>query len=174
MSFLQYFKNLSNLTSSEAVNCSELEKIMQSNFPEFQGEDLAKFSCVAGLLTRLAYVDLEISPEEQKSIVDGLVHFLSLDKNIAEKIKNLAVQNTVQLKGLQNHRFSKVIIELMDKNERYKLLELLFAVAASDGNADQLESEEIRVITKELRLEHQHYISARASVLKHLSALRKD
>ena len=174
MSFLQYFKNLSSSNGDEALNCSELEKIMQSNFPDLPEEDLAKLSCVAGLLTRVAYVDLEVSQEEQKSIIHNLTFFLNLDEDQAIKVKDIAVKNTIQIKGLQNHRYSKAINDLMDKSERYKLLKLLFSVAASDGNADQLESEEIRVITKELKLEHQHYISARASVLKHLSALKKD
>ena len=91
---------------------------------------------------------------------------LQLDEETALKVRDIAVKNIVQLKGLQNHRYSKAINELMNQDERYKLLELLFAVAASDGNADQLESEEIRVVTKELKLEHQHYISARASGAK--------
>ena len=174
MSFLQYFKNLSSSTGNEALNCSELEKVMQTYFPDLPETELAKLSCVAGLLTRVAYVDLDISQDEQQSIAENLVFFLELDEETALKVRDIAVKNIVQLKGLQNHRYSKAINELTNQNERYKLLELLFAVAASDGNADQLESEEIRVITKELKLEHQHYISARASVLKHLGALKKS
>ena len=81
MSFLQYFKNLSNSNGNEALNCSELEKIMQSNFPGLPEQDHAKLSCVAGLLTRVAYVDLEISQEEQESIIHNLKFFLDLDEN---------------------------------------------------------------------------------------------
>ena len=62
----------------------------------------------------------------------------------------------------------------MKPKDRYSLLKALFSIAASDGSVDESESEEIRVICMGLRLQHQDFISARASVLDKIRALRKD
>ena len=52
------------------------------------------------LLTRVAYVDLDISQDEQQSIAENLV-FLELDEETALKVRDIAVKNIVQLKGLK-------------------------------------------------------------------------
>ena len=51
---------------------------------------------------------------------------------------------------------------------------MLFSVAASDGNADNLESEEIRTISKGLGLEHKHFVAARMSVKEYLGSLKNN
>ena len=61
----------------------------------------------------------------------------------------------------------------MEQKERYSLVKALFSIAASDGSVDESESEEIRVICMSLRLQHQDFISARASVLDKIRALKR-
>ena len=62
----------------------------------------------------------------------------------------------------------------MKPEERYSLLKALFSIAASDGQVEEKESEEIRIISKGLRLQHQDFISARASVLDKIKSLMKE
>ena len=75
---------------------------------------------------------------------------------------------------MEDHKYTDPLNDMLTNEQRYKVLEGLFALAASDGNAEQLESEEIRIISKGLLLEHKHFISARATVLNSLGALKKD
>jgi hypothetical protein len=46
-------------------------------------------------------------------------------------------------------------------------------IAASDGGASSREAKEIRIIAQGLKLEHKHFISAQATVLEKLDALKK-
>ena len=123
-------------------------------------------------MARVAFVDLNIDENEQESIKNALIKWLALDQQLAEKVTSLTIQETKELAGRENHRYTQPLKENLSTDDRYKVLELLFSVAASDGNADNLESEEIRTISQGLGLEHQHFISARASVKDFLGSLK--
>ena len=142
--------------------------------PSQASEDqLIKTTCLAGLLARVAYTDLDIDKNEKECMQQSLGQWMgpSLSKDEVEAVVNLAIEEIQELAGLENHKYCYPLNDLMDTSEKYHLLESLFAIAASDGKADHGEVEEIRVIATGLRLEHKHFIAARATVLKHLQAL---
>ncbi|MFT6604717.1 MAG: putative tellurite resistance protein B-like protein, partial [Bacteriovoracaceae bacterium] len=89
-----------------------------------------------------------------------------------DAIVAVSIDEIKDLSGLENHKYCPPLVEILEKDQRYGLLESLFQIAASDGNVEDNESEEIRLITTGLNLEHKHYISARATVLEFLGALR--
>jgi uncharacterized tellurite resistance protein B-like protein len=59
-------------------------------------------------------------------------------------------------------------------DDRLRLLDALFAVAAADGTVSVVEEETIRQIASELGLDHDEYVHARAKVREHREVLRRD
>ena len=60
---------------------------------------------------------------------------------------------------------------LATSGERLALLRCLFAVSAADESVAVREDNEIRQISRELRIEHADFIAARAEVRQHLAVL---
>ena len=149
-----------------------IEKRLKNEFSVESEEYLAELACVAGLLARVAFVDLNIEQSERAQIQSSITKWLKLDQNLAKKITDLVCEETKDLAGTENHLYANYLRDKLPESKRYSILEMLFAVAASDGNADNEESEEIRTITKGLGLEHKHFISARASVKEYLGSLK--
>ena len=87
-------------------------------------------------------------------------------------LANMAITHIKDMAGLDNHLYVHPLREILSQDERYKVLQSLFLVAASDGNVDNLESEEIRIICKGLELSNQHFTVARAEVAKYIGALK--
>ena len=145
---------------------------LEKTSPELNQEDTIKFTCISGLLCRVAYADMEVTVDESKEIISILKNELGVSQVIAEKITNLSLEQTKELSGIENHRYTGPLCESLSREERYQLLKSLFLIAASDGNADNLECEEIRIISKGLKLEQKHYAAARASVKDFLGSLR--
>ena len=136
-------------------------------------KNTAELACVSGLLARVAFVDLDIDQSERSQIQQSITKWLSLEQDLAMKITDLVCEETENLAGTENHLYANYLRDHLPESKRYSILEMLFAVATSDGNADNQESEEIRTISKGLGLEHKHFISARASVKDFLGSLRE-
>jgi uncharacterized tellurite resistance protein B-like protein len=172
MSLLSFFNSLTPSSESNLPNSGTLEKIIRENFPESKDKQIIEFTCLSGLLCRVAFVDLNISTDEVSSIKEILKQELKINALDADKITEISITQTKVLSGIENHRYTEPLCQYLDKMERFKILKLLFLVAASDGNADNAECEEIRVISKGLKLEQQHYAAARASVKEYLGSLK--
>lgn len=168
MAFWDTFKQEKNKNS----NLSRLHQKISELLPNHSENDLIKVACIAGLLARIAYVDLKIEKGEVETMKTALKEWSNLDELMVEAIVNLSVDEIKDLAGLENHKYCHPLNDILDNDEKFKLLTSLFAVAAGDGSVESMESEEIRVITKGLLLEHKHYIAARATVLEKLKALK--
>ena len=117
----------------------------------------------------------EIQASEEAHIKTALKEISELEQSQSDALAALALKEIEQLAGKENHRYCYELNEVLGdqaENEKYQILLMLFAVAASDGVVESVESEEIRNITKALLLEHKHYISARATVAEKLKALQ--
>lgn len=169
MNFWDFFKSPDQDTKK---NLSRLHDKLEALFPQDDEEEIVKMACMAGLLARVAYCDLDLDAKEAKRMQELLKQFTFLDAKHTEKVVQTAVEDIKDLSGLENHKYCPPLNELLDNHQRYQFLESLFAVAASDGEVSSQESEEIRNISKGLLLEHKHYISARATVTKQLGILK--
>jgi len=172
MSFWDIFKNESS-SHSDANSPSGLYQKIKLQLPENSEKELIIVSCLAGLLSRVAYSDLEISEQEKNKIIQILEEKTHLDLETSKTIGELAFDEIKQLSGTENHKYCYPLNEYLTNDQKYSILLALFSIAASDGITEEDESEEIRLICKGLLLEHKHYISARASVVKSLSVLKK-
>lgn len=169
MSIFNFFKS----SNEDEINkYSKLHKSLEVEFPELSEKDLILTSCIAGLLARVAYVDFHLDVEEAKKIEDVLGQWgFGFNVN-SSNVARIAINHIKEMAGLENHLYVYPLKEHLSHDDRYKVLQSLFLVAASDGSVDGVESEEIRLITKGLELSGQHFLAARAEVAKYLTALR--
>ena len=58
MSLLSFFKSLSPNGDSKSLKIGILENEIKKSFPELEGEEVVKYTCISGLLCRVAFVDL--------------------------------------------------------------------------------------------------------------------
>ncbi len=152
--------------------CSLRQKIID----HFPGEDETRqilLASISGLCARVAYVDFEVCSKETKAIKEALTKWMELNSNEASFVANLAISEVKELAGLDTRNYCTALNDLLDNSRKLHLLETLFQISAADGNVEQHESEEIRIISKGLLLEQKHFIAARATVASYIGALRE-
>ena len=170
MTFWKFIEK--NFNEAKTKPLGSLESKLRQEFPDHDDIKLAEIACISGLLARVAFVDLNIEESEKINIQHSLKKWLSVDDDFAVKLTKITCSETESLAGTENHSYTQFLKENLTETKRYHILEMLFSVAASDGNADNAESEEIRIITKGLGLEHKHFVSARVSVKDFLGSLK--
>lgn len=171
MSFWDLFK--ADTPQSDTKKHSSLYYEIEKVLPNYSEEEKIKIACIAGLFARVAYSDLEISSEEVDSIVQALCSWMHLNRDLSQIIANLATNKVKELGSLENHSYVHHLKPLLNSEERYELVQALFALAASDGIVENVESEEIRIIVKGFDLSGKHFSAARAEVADKLGSLRK-
>lgn len=169
MQFLKFLKSIKQPQQS-AIN--SLQAKLQMEFPDKNERELLQVACYAGLLARIAYADLSIQPGEVKQMELALNQLPQLNESEVKKIVHIAIEDMQNLSGIENHSYTAPLAETLSEKERYNVLVSLFKVAAGDGEASLLESEEIRLVSKGLLLNDHHYLAARATVLDYLKVLK--
>ena len=89
-----------------------------------------------------------------------------------KSIVEISIEHIKELAGLENHLYVYRLKEVLDRDTRFSVVESLFAIAASDGVVENVESEEIRIIVKGFDLSDKHFLVARAKVSDKLKALK--
>ncbi|MBT3981243.1 MAG: TerB family tellurite resistance protein [Bacteriovoracaceae bacterium] len=162
------FKNEGAKNEFEIRLHEKISKIL----PEDDENSQVEIACVAGLLARVAYTDMVVEPQEKKAMCEALAKYSKLDSKKIDLVTDLAIAEMKDLAGLQNHRYGIILSDLWGAEQKHRLLETLFAIAASDGSTTNEESEEIRNICHSLKLPPNNYLAARATVLDSLAALK--
>lgn len=170
---MDFFKIFKNEDKNQVKKYSDLYSHLDNEFPGLDESTLIISSCIAGLMARVAYVDFHIAPEEIAQIENVFEQWQIHESFDSKLVTQMAIKHIKEMAGLENHLFVHPLKEKLTKDQRYKVVQSLFLIAASDGNVESLESEEIRIICKGLELSSQHFIAARAEVAKFLGALGK-
>ena len=170
MTFWDIFKNKN---AAQPSRLSQLHDKLAAQLPEAPEDELIEIACIAGLLARVAYVDFDIDTREVYSMKNILKEWTNLPEKDIDAIVHLAIDEIKDLAGLENHKYCHPLNDILNNDQKYDLLKALFAIAASDEEVEQVENEEIRIICRGLRLQHNYYVSARATVLEKLGVLKK-
>ena len=175
---MNILKKIFKLDEKQSPFANRLHEKIHAAFENVQesleDEQLIKIACMAGLLARVAYSDMDVKEEEKEMIQQTLEKKLGLESKTAKLVSQIAIDEIQELSGLEDYLYGEALIKILDVQERYRLLESLFIIAASDQDVSNYESEEIRIICKSLNLEQKHFLSARAKVKEYIGALRKD
>lgn len=129
---------------------------------ELSEEKIRQLCLAAGLLTRVAAVDLEISGQEKTAIKDILSKAWGVTDHEAAIVTDISCHRT--LKGLDYYRLTRGFFECTSIDQRRSFLVCLFQVANACGKTSNDEIEEIRKISQSLKLLHKDFIAAKLTI----------
>ena len=137
--------------------------------------DKARYiAAFAFLLGRVAHADLEISDQESaemQRIVEGLG---GLPEDQAALVVEIAKSQNLLLGGSEDFSVAEEFQRISSREQKIALLNCLFAVSSADQSISTVEDNEIRKISRELKLDHADFIAARSAYKEHLAVLKKD
>jgi DNA-binding response OmpR family regulator/tellurite resistance protein len=131
---------------------------------EFElGEDtLRTLSLAGGVMAQIARVNPQVTEAEETVIVDALQTHWHLTHEQSTFVAEVAVDETAS--HLDRYRLAREFADVCTYEERVNFLDVLFAVAAADGQASYDEIEEIRQISRTLKVPHQAFIDAKLKI----------
>jgi len=135
------------------------------------GRYLAAFAYV---LARVANADLKILESEAREMEKIVTEVAALSPEEATLVVEIAKSQTRLLGGTENYVVTRQFRELSTKEQRARLLECLYAVAAADGSISTLESGEIYAIAEELGFGRPEANAYRAKYRDKLAVLQKS
>ncbi len=124
-------------------------------------DEFRKLCLASGLLSRVAFVDKDVTTEEKASIVEILRSSWDLRRETAALVAETAISAFEE--GIDYYRLSREFFIATDEEERIKFVRALFQVAAADGDLSHDETEEIRKIAQVLKLSHKQFIDSKLS-----------
>jgi uncharacterized tellurite resistance protein B-like protein len=133
----------------------ELEQT-QINISE---DELRKLSLAGGLMARVAYADHEV----QEGEFDGMVAVIRDYWGISEMEATMVVEVAASeiSKGIDYYRLAREFFIITSQDERVSFIKALFAIASQHDGVSYQETEEIRSISKLLKLTHKQFIKAK-------------
>lgn len=156
----KYFKNI----VLKKIELKAAESGQKINLPQ----DKVYLICLFGtLLASVAFVDEDFSAEEKSALKRVLGERYSFAAGELEILSRVVEE---QAKG--GFDFHEVVTEfnrLVSYNDRVKLMDCFFEISAADKEMSHEEVEEIRHITKAMRIPHNRFIESK---VKYLSKLR--
>jgi uncharacterized tellurite resistance protein B-like protein len=96
----------------------------------------------------------------------------ALSEAEADVVVRLALEEHRRFGGTHNLIVTRELTAVTTPEQRLGLLRCLFAVSAADDSVVVVEDNEIRRISRELRIEHPDFVRARLEVREHLAVLR--
>lgn len=126
--------------------------------------ELRKLCLAGGLMARVAHVDREVQAGEVAAMVAALQRDWELDGPAAAFVAETAVDELGY--DMDYYRLTREFFSNTTREERVRFLDVLFNVADADGQVSVDEIEEIRTITRSLKLEHHEFIAAKLRIPK--------
>jgi uncharacterized tellurite resistance protein B-like protein len=124
------------------------------------------------LLARVAHADLETSELEIQRMQTLVAEAAALTPEEAVLAVDLARAQQRLFGITEGYLAAREFRASSTYDDRLRVLDALFAVAAADGVVSVVEEETIRQIASELGLGHDEYVHARAQVRAHRAVLQ--
>jgi uncharacterized tellurite resistance protein B-like protein len=128
----------------------------------------------AYILGRVANADLNISDEETREMERLVEGMAGLPEEQAILVVQIAKAQNVMFGATDGFSVTEAFSQTATRAQKLALLNCLFAVSSSDHSISQVEDNEVRKISAELRLDHSDFIAARSLYLQHLEVLKKE
>lgn len=127
----------------------------------------------AYLLARVAGVDSRVTPDEMDLMHRLVQREAELSDEESKAVVDLALGDALRYAGTHNLDVTREFLTLATHAQRLGLVRCLFAISAADDSVATAEDNEIRRISRELKIEHADFIRARSEVRQHLAVLRR-
>jgi uncharacterized tellurite resistance protein B-like protein len=137
--------------------------------PEARARHLAAFAYV---LARVANADLRISATETETMLALVRDHAGLSEEEAALAVEIAKSQARLLGGTENYVVTREYRACSTREERVKLVQCLYAVAAADGTIAGAESTEIAKVAEELGFLREETLAIRAPWSDKLSELQ--
>jgi uncharacterized tellurite resistance protein B-like protein len=125
-------------------------------------DTLRTLSLAGGVMAQVARVNPQVTDAEVDTMIDALQTYWHLQPDEAAFVAGVAVSETASL--LDQSRLVREFADACGPKERAEFLDVLFAVAAADGEASYDEIEELRTIARWLKLSHEQFIDAKLKI----------
>ena len=124
---------------------------------------LRTLSLAGGMMAQVTQVDPDVTDEQVAAMVDALQQHWHLTPEQAAFVVGVAISESATV--LDPYRLARRFAQACGREERIAFLEVLFAIAAADGKLSHEETEEIREISRWLKVSHSDFIRAKLKVL---------
>ena len=170
MSLLDLFRPRPQRPTDERDESDTIRKISEAmgKLPAERAKYVATFAFILG---RVANADMEISSEEVAEMERIVERVGGLPEAQSVLVVLIAVGQHRLFGETENYSVTQEFNQLATRAQKKALLHCLFAVSSSDQAISTVEDNEIRAISKELRLDHSDFIEARALYREHLNVL---
>lgn len=128
----------------------------------------------AYVLSRVAHADMQISDEETRAMEAIVSEHGGLPEEESIIVVQMAKSQNLMFGGTENFLVTRELNRIATREQKLALLDCLYAVSAADDSISATESNVIRQIAQELRLEHADLIQVRSRYRDKLAVLRED
>ncbi len=157
-----------NKDGKKPVTEHKVLKEIAEELSSLSREEALKLAAYAYVLSRVAYVDLEINEAEKAKISKLLQKEGSFSPDRAETVCKIATQKARMFGATHDYLITREFSKTASKEEKKNLLRAVFSVAAADGTITMAESQELRKITSELKLDREVYTQLRVAFREQL------
>jgi uncharacterized tellurite resistance protein B-like protein len=138
------------------------------------GPERARFvAAFAYHLGRIAHADHELSDAERAMMRTILEKESGLPPDQVAVVVDLVAHESLVFRGTEDYRVMREFDEVATPEQKVALVRCLFALSAADERVVTKEDNEIRRIALALKVPHDDFVAARASVRDHLAVLRR-
>jgi len=173
MSILELLGLKSQTSPSESTQELEGIRKITAALEAMDPAQAKRYALFAANLSRVAHADQHISEEEMRVMEEILVKLGHLNKEMASLVVQIAKSHQELFGGVENYLLTRAFREIASKDDKYHLLECLYAIAAADQNISVVENKEVDLIARELGITHQELLGIRHAFREHLAVLKK-
>jgi uncharacterized tellurite resistance protein B-like protein len=171
MSIIDFIKQNFSVREKSTSETDAIRKIIQSL--DLLDPQQARFiAAFAYLLSRVARADLNISSGETKVMERIVMEHSALSEEQAMLAVQVAKTQSILFGSTENFIVAREFSDMADRDEKIRLLDCIYAVAAADGSISTLEHNEASQIANELRIEHHDLIAIRSKYRNKLAVLK--
>src|SRR5688572_2553016 len=162
--------------AAEAVapeGAEQLKHVVAAQLPEADAESVLVVTAIAGLLGTVAYADRDYSGAEEQRVRQELERVHGMTKAGIDAICGALRAHIVEVSTVQAPRYSRLLVELADRELRVDVLDVMVELAAADGEISVAEVNLLRQAATALGLSQADYNAAQDKHRERLSVLRK-
>lgn len=126
----------------------------------------------AYVLARVARADLEISEAETGAMELVIAEHGGIPEAQAILVVQMAKNQNLLFGGTDNFLVTRELNRIASREQKFAVLECLFAVSAADESISTAEDSVVRQVATELQLEHADFIAVRRRFREHLAVLK--
>jgi uncharacterized tellurite resistance protein B-like protein len=150
-----------------------LKDVVAQQLPGADAESVLVVTAIAGLLGTVAYADRSYSGAEEQRVRQELERVHGMTSAGIDAICVALRAHIVEVSTVQAPRYSRLLVELADRELRVEVLEVLVDLAAADGEISVAEVNLLRQITTALGLSQADYNAAQQKYRERLTVLRQ-